>query len=75
LTEANAISLMRSCSRAVAIFCTLAGYLRTSTASDFIGVLEVRGDRHHRPHDLGFILGSEMNLPNLGVWIALSTVS
>src|SRR5262249_24941120 len=76
LTQESAISLMPILFFAPwAIFSTIAGYYadkyskRTSLVFwkfAEIGITAVAL--------LGFILGSEMNLPNLGVWIVLSTV-
>jgi MFS family permease len=76
LTEESAISLMPILFFAPwAIFCTLAGYFadkyskRTSLVFwkfAEIGITAVAL--------LGFILGSECNMPNTGVWIVLSTV-
>lgn len=76
LTEDRAISLMPILFFAPwAIFCTLAGYLAdkyTKRSSLIfwklaeIGITAVA--------TLGFVLGSELNMPNLGVWIVLATV-
>lgn len=76
LTEGTAISLMPILFFAPwAIFCTLAGYLAdkfTKRSSLIfwklaeIGITAVA--------TLGFVIGSELNMPNLGVWIVLSTV-
>lgn len=76
LTEGSAISLMPILFFAPwAIFCTLAGYLADKyTKRRSLIFWKLAEIAITAITTVGFVIGSELNMPNLGVWIVLSTV-
>jgi MFS family permease len=76
LTEGTAISLMPILFFAPwAIFCTLAGYLADKYSKRRSLVFWKLAEIAITAVALvGFIIGSELNMPDIGVWIVLSTV-